>query len=942
MSLLMITGCGGCTTAKPKTEEEIAAEAAKEKEKPKPNFETNTPVLLPGIYPAPKADKEQTAASEDEDADEDLLAKAIREGDSVIRFNRVKLGHWYTASFQAIANNFNADGQLFAYSMDGMGRPVRIPATDYYFATSRPVALPQGEWKNFETSVFLPPRNKNAAGATVNFSMSRSESATAQISLPQSTLLLKPFQYHLVVLSTQSDGYAYLNLADPIRLAGQTGAGEVLDPFYVVVPTEPNRPLPLPRQSLNWTTVAYLIWDDWDPTTIDTDHQAAILDWIHFGGQLIVSGPDSLDKLQNSFLGPYLPAQFDSSRNLTNADLEELNKNWTVPALRNQAENRSFQVAEGAPLLGVNFAPHENAKFVDGTGEIAIERRVGRGRIVATAFSLKSPAVRKWRSFKSFLNGALLRRPARNFGTSPASEVRFEWVGDGTKLFDPLLNSTLRYLSRDLAIQGGTSMSPAGLPAGSSKENGIIGFAAPWSELSDEDEFNLKDSVNQSQSRNLNDDFHYGGFQDVEQAGTGSWNDNSGISYAARETLKEAAGITPPPAAFVLKMLAAYLLVLVPLNWLFFRLIGRVELAWLAAPVIAIIGAFMVVRMASLDIGFVRSNSQVGLLEVQANYSRAHLAEYSALYTSLSTGYNVDLDNETAQSLPFATTANPATYSSDKPLSRVQLRRTVKNRLEGFQIQSNSTGLLHTEYMLDLEGAFSFTPPEAGEPMLSNATVVDLVHAAVIGRDQDGSYKLAVIGELAADSSADLKFEACSRSELGAPWKGKLLFQNTTAAAKQIWAANFDQADSATLGDLKAIADLETDWSAYEQLLLQTSQDPEYLFTRNQFVNIFQLVNSTSEVNLGRMLSAVLENLSLGKGEYRLLGATSQRLGKTKFDPASTQVDQQTLVVAHLQMPKLPIAARDLNAFEDFKARSSLDWEKEIEELDKLQGQLQD
>ena len=34
-------------------------------------------------------------------------------------------------------------------------------------------------------------------------------------------------------------------------------------------------------------------------------------------------------------------------------------------------------------------------------------------------------------------------------------------------------------------------------------------------------------------------------------------------------------------------MLAIYLLVLVPLNWLVFWLIGKVEWAWIAAPLIA-------------------------------------------------------------------------------------------------------------------------------------------------------------------------------------------------------------------------------------------------------------------------------------------------------------------------------------------------------------------
>ncbi len=36
--------------------------------------------------------------------------------------------------------------------------------------------------------------------------------------------------------------------------------------------------------------------------------------------------------------------------------------------------------------------------------------------------------------------------------------------------------------------------------------------------------------------------------------------------------------------------LAVYLLVLAPINWAFFYALGRVELAWVAAPFIALAG----------------------------------------------------------------------------------------------------------------------------------------------------------------------------------------------------------------------------------------------------------------------------------------------------------------------------------------------------------------
>ena len=34
-----------------------------------------------------------------------------------------------------------------------------------------------------------------------------------------------------------------------------------------------------------------------------------MLDWLHWGGQLIISGPESLEALRDSFLADYLPAE---------------------------------------------------------------------------------------------------------------------------------------------------------------------------------------------------------------------------------------------------------------------------------------------------------------------------------------------------------------------------------------------------------------------------------------------------------------------------------------------------------------------------------------------------------------------------------------------------------------------------------------------------------
>jgi len=158
-----------------------------------------------------------------------------------------------------------------------------------------------------------------------------------------------------------------------------------------------------------------------------------------------------------------------------------------------------------------------------------------------------------------------------------------------------------------------------------------------------------------------------------------------------------------------------------------------------------------------------------------------------------------------------------------------------------------------------------------------------------------------------------------------------------------IWTKNVGDAKAATLDQIAAFPELQSNWENFERLLLRTDAAMPEGYTRQQFDKIFQVVNSTSEVSLGRVLDNVIKHLALSPGEYRMIGSTSQRLGATKFDPESTQVDQKTLVVVHLQQPDLPLAKRDVNGYEDYaSSRSNLDWEREEEEFEKMMNEQED
>ena len=89
-----------------------------------------------------------------------------------------------------------------------------------------------------------------------------------------------------------------------------------------------------------------------------------------------------------------------------------------------------------------------------------------------------------------------------------------------------------------------------------------------------------------------------------------------------RAALENATGITVPERSFIFWVVVGYICVLVPLNWLLFRLIGRVEWAWIAAPLIAIGCTVIVVHQAQLNIGFARSRNEIAVVEMQPGYSR--------------------------------------------------------------------------------------------------------------------------------------------------------------------------------------------------------------------------------------------------------------------------------------------------------------------------------
>jgi len=241
----------------------------------------------------------------------------------------------------------------------------------------------------------------------------------------------------------------------------------------------------------------------------------------------------------------------------------------------------------------------------------------------------------------------------------------------------------------------------------------------------------------------------------------GSWSEFGAVSGAARSALREAAGVRVPAASFVVVCLAVYLVVLVPLNWMVFRALGHVEWAWIAAPIIALLGTLAVVRQAQLDIGFVRAQTELGVLELAGDYPRGHLSRYTALYTSLSTTYNVQFDDPWAEATPFPARRNDPTLLG-QPVVAVNLNHQQRAELQGLAISSATTRMVHSEQMVELEGPLEWRKSSHGYPQVVNRTGFDLDDCLLLRRRIHGKPPLAGcwLGRLRSGQSASVHFRA--------------------------------------------------------------------------------------------------------------------------------------------------------------------------------------
>jgi len=782
-----------------------------------------------------------------------------------------KPGHWATAIQKMTTNFRDVIGDSRLAITNSQNAPYPLTNTPFVLRASRPVLLNKGQPKSIETLFFVPQTEQDMRLST----LLEERGLGLPLARQTTTLTVMPsYQYHFVVLARQQSRYGYIKSLDCVKAPydGQETADSATpddavfdfsldDPLhYRVVLLDATKPIPLSDNPLTWTSMAYLLWDEVDPNDpLSAEQERALVDWLHWGGQLIISGPDSLDLLKGSFLEPYLPARSAGTQKIT-ADhpaLAEINKSPSEGGwyLGKSAEGAAL-LRPTAPWSAIKLVPHEEARELHGTGGLVVERQIGRGRIVVSAVRLAERDLINWRAgFQGLFNGGLLRRPARVYQPGAYGDVTLTWADKELKerRLDARLNCRLHYASRDLGVE--TAYRYEQVPANATSSPLSVqptqGAPAPMIRT-----YRPSEAI----------------------GGIGAWSDFSPMANAARQALREAAGVEVPGASFVLTCLAVYLVALVPLNWLVFHTLGRVEWAWIAAPIIAVIGTLVIVQRARLDIGFVRAQTEIDLLELQPHYPRAHLARYTALYTSLSTTYTLESGNPTSLAAPFPT-------GSDYQLLRgqayqdVDFRRYDNVQLVGLPISSNSTGMVHTEQMVTLDGAITLERSKAtGANQIVNRSKLELNSVCVVRR----------------------------------PTKEENRRRPNPRAFEGMWIGRLLPGQSVPLPDR-----------------MSSISSPAFADRRKQEAEVLR----GEQLNLEPLFRLALDPRYLEEGETRLVARVEEVLPGQTITPSASQIRGATLVMAHLKYRPLPSPQRDLNTRRDVAPNAAEPAEDDFEFL---------
>jgi hypothetical protein len=740
-----------------------------------------------------------------------------------------KPGHWYQANHKLKANQQDESltAKVGIFSRERKLVPTFPGTSPMEF--QRNIAIGKDQEKNIALKFYQPDiavdnEKLDMTSETipsylaVNYSMRGVGTTVFAGEYP--ARLLPGYQYNIVSISVDPARYVFWRGLDCMVWPSQKMMpDERIAPHRMTDLNEDEIASQFPEHLYSMTSISHLVINDASPSRFSTEQQNAILDWLYFGGTIIINGSDAIGGVSSSFLKELSPLNNTIASSITEEEIDRLNENWTIKEYTNQIKTASivpFTPAKKIPKLEGELA--EGASWVNSLNGLVAEKLVGQGRVVMTTFPMTDNTFIRWPSYSSFIHNAILRKPPRDVvfivenNAPPVADTKYAGKYSGSEL-NPIHSTRLRIWARDL------------------------------------------DSSMISTSR-----------VDTKKTSLGAWNPQSEILLQARQSLQQSSGITVPKIETIVKLLVGYLIILVPINWLVFRLLGKVELAWVAAPIIAIVGAFVVARGVQLDVGFSRSQTEYGFLECHAGHPRGVLSTYSALYTSLSTNYRATFENENGVVTPMPSPA--AEIGASKRIAATKYDYTFADDagsgLQSTTVLSNTTGLLQSEETVQLGGNIN-TKLDASllQVVVTSDSTIDLKDFGVLGIDPQGRLVKGWLGSL----------------EKGTAMKCDLKVQEKDDRWFDEWNENV------ILSRPDVIRSDGINWTSKE---------------------------IGDELYLGALLEKVSKGYPLAKGEYIAIGWTDNSLSTLNIAPIAKQKKQRNLVLLHLRAGDLPKVSADL------------------------------
>jgi hypothetical protein len=651
----------------------------------------------------------------------------------------MKANHWSTLSLELKANDDDYEGSLRTDPVMLLGLPQEV-----YFQRDARLLKEQRARRSLQLMV---PASDGQIPKEWSVALLRPGALRPDITWQATLSTLSPHQMLVLVLSKEATNkfaaWSRMAATLPSEIERDGGDAEKLRYYRMVLPMDPEKPA-LSSHPLTWTTISHVIWDGYAPENLSVSQQQAMLDWLHWGGQLIISGGAGLpySLYREGFLGPYLPAEATSETvALSQDDLKPLSQSYPPPAYRPSAEAQSqpappstleaarrFMRNYQAPVpirpspkrplyLSVLRARPGASTLPLGEASphlLAVERRVGRGRITMLALNPNEEALLAWPGLDTLIRRVILRRPEEPIGNFTVTEGWVDLPARGRLLAPDL--TWYRIASRDTGLDAG-----------------LAAARRSTAEDSRVTEAELKDNPDAVEAY-LN-----------RLSGVADWRDNARIPRLARDLLEQSSGISIPSSHFVLKVILAYLLAVVPLNWLVCRfVINRREFAWVVVPVVALGFAIAVERVAAHDMGYDTASDEIDLLEIQGDYARGHLTRLGSLYTNSGSRFSIAYpEDPTALALPLD---NGRSIRGEEISTAVWQSAPVPALID-FMVQPRSLSMFRAEQMLALQGAIRLEE-EGGTRRIVNQTEFDLRDAVLVesgGTDQPVERRIGAI-----------------------------------------------------------------------------------------------------------------------------------------------------------------------------------------------------